>query len=102
MTPQEAALLIQRHNEVHSRKEPFAVYITEALKMAVVALEIRTPKKPIFVDTRFRNHGRHISDGVSLSKCYKCPTCSSHIFHVWDSEKCCVHCGQVLDWSDEK
>lgn len=62
------------------------------------ALDKQTPKKPIYVDTRFRNHGRHISCGSSLDKCYKCPTCWSHIFHVWDSEKYCVHCGQALDW----
>ena len=64
------------------------------------ALSKQTPKKPIFVDTRFRNHGRHIGDGVSLDKCYKCPTCWSHIFHVWDSEKYCVCCGQALDWEE--
>lgn len=66
----------------------------------LAALNKQTPKKPIFVDTRFRNHGRHIGDGVSLAKCYKCPNCWSHIFHVWDSERYCVHCGQALDWGD--
>ena len=65
------------------------------------ALDKQTPKKPIFVDTRFRNHGRSVADGVSLAKCYKCPTCWSHIFHVWDSEKHCVHCGQALDWGTD-
>ena len=66
------------------------------------ALSKQIPKKPIFVDTRFRNHGRSIADGCSISKCYKCPNpnCMSHIFHVWDSEKYCVHCGQALDWED--
>ena len=75
--------------------------VTVLNKAAILdALDKRTPKKPTFVDTRFRNHGRSVADGVSLSKCYKCPTCWSHIFHVWDSEKCCVYCGQVLDWSE--
>ena len=67
-------------------------------KAILEALEKQIPKEPIYVDTRFRNHGRHVGDGVSLDKCYKCPTCRSHIFHVWDSEKCCVYCGQALDW----
>lgn len=58
------------------------------------------PKKPQYVDTRFRHHGRKISDGSSLDKCYKCPNCNSHIFHVFDSEKYCKYCGQALDWSD--
>lgn len=67
---------------------------------AIVALEKQIPKKPQYVDTRFRHHGRKISDGSSLEKCYKCPNCNSHIFHVFDSEKCCIYCGQALDWSD--
>ena len=67
---------------------------------AIVALEKQIPKKPQYVDTRFRHHGRKISDGSSLDKCYKCPNCNSHIFHVFDSEECCIYCGQALDWSD--
>ncbi len=79
------------------------VYVTESLIEAVnEALPYRVEKKPIFVDTRFRYHGRSIADGCSISKCYKCPTCWSHIFHVFDSEKFCVHCGQALDWSDQE
>ena len=81
-------------------KDKGEIRATECVGAIVEALEKQIPKKPIFVDTRFRNHGRNISDGVSIAKCYKCPNCTSHIFHVWDSEKCCVHCGQTLDWSD--
>ena len=102
MTPQEAIQRIQTHNEIHSRKEPFAVHITKALQMAVDALELQIPKKPAYVDTRFRNHGPNIADGVSLSKCYKCPNpkCALHIFHVFESDAHCKHCGQALDWGD--
>ena len=40
MTVQEAIKRINNHNEIHSRKEHgFAVHITEALNMAVEALE---------------------------------------------------------------
>lgn len=64
------------------------------------ALKKQIPQKPTYVDTRFRNHGKHIGACSSIDKCYKCPTCWSHIFHVWDSEKHCVYCGQALDWGD--
>ena len=75
--------------------------LTVLNKSAIIsAIQKQIPKKPEFVDIRFRNHGRSVADGVSLSKCYKCPSCWSHIFHVWDSEKYCVHCGQALDWAE--
>ena len=70
----------------------------EVMKGTEDALDRQTLKKPIYVDVRFRNHGKRISDGSSLDACYKCPTCGSHIFHVFDSETNCVHCGQALDW----
>ena len=65
------------------------------------AVEKQTAKKPEFVDTRFMNNGKHISDGCQLQKCYKCPNCNQHIFHVWDDELYCKYCGQKLDWSDD-
>lgn len=70
----------------------------EVFKIATKALEKEIPKKPTYVDTRFRHHGRNIADGSSLCKCYKCPNCSAHIFHVFDSETHCNHCGQALNW----
>lgn len=79
-------------------EEGHCSYIEEELDLAIKALEKQVPKKPTYVDTRFRNHGKSIADGVSLSKCYKCPNCSTHIFHVFDSETHCNHCGQALDW----
>ena len=65
------------------------------------AMEKQKAKKPEFVDTRFMNNGKHISDGCQLQKCYKCPNCNQHIFHVWDDELYCKYCGELLDWSDE-
>ncbi len=65
------------------------------------AVEKQTAKKPEFVDTRFMNNGKHISDGCQLQKCYKCPNCNQHIFHVWDDELYCKYCGQHIDWRDE-
>ena len=72
--------------------------LSDAFEAAISALEKQIPKKPTYVDTRFRNHGKNIADGVSLSKCYKCPNCNSHIFRVFDSEVYCKYCGQALDW----
>lgn len=66
------------------------------------AMEKQTARKPEFVDTRFMNNGKHISDGCQLQKCYKCPNCNQHIFHVWDDELYCKYCGQHIDWSDEE
>ena len=65
------------------------------------AVEKQTAKRPEFVDTRFMNNGKHISDGCQLQKCYKCPNCNKHIFHVWDDELYCKYCGQHIDWRDE-
>ena len=66
------------------------------------AVEKQTAKKPEFVDTRFMNNGKHISNGCQLQKCYKCPNCNQHIFHVWDDELYCKYCGQHIDWGDEE
>ena len=96
MTAQEA-IEILKHEHDYAQ---LLSYVNEALKMAIPALDKQIPKKPQYVDTRFRHHGRKISDGSSLDKCYKCPNCNSHIFHVFDSEKCCKYCGQALDWSN--
>lgn len=100
MTNEEAIKRIRDHMCVHNIGEPPHVYIEEALLRAIGALEKQIPMKPIYVDVRFRNHGRSIADGSSLCKCYKCPNCLLHIFHVFDSETHCTYCGQALDWSE--
>ena len=87
--------------QVYRNTDDFEMRISkDCYKLVREALEKQIPKKPQYVDTRFRHHGRKISDGSSLDKCYKCPNCNSHIFHVFDSEKCCKYCGQALDWSE--
>ena len=100
MSPNEAigALKLINLKGVH----PFYDWeeMLEVRNVAIKALDKQIPKKPQYVDTRFRHHGRRTSDGSSLDKCYKCPNCNSHIFHVFDSEKYCKYCGQALDWSD--
>ena len=47
MTIKEAIQRIQIHSEILIKKQPFAVYTTEALNMAVKSLEKQIPKKPI-------------------------------------------------------
>lgn len=98
MTPEEAIKIIG--NSVADVEFGYSVDCSMAFKMAIESLEKQIPKTPAYVDTRFRNHGRRISDGSSLAKCYKCPNCGTHIFHVFDDEKFCESCGQALDWSN--
>lgn len=44
MTNQEAIERIERHIIIHGAKEPHAVYITEALNMAIEALKAQEPR----------------------------------------------------------
>ena len=102
MTPQEAIRRIKNHNEVHSRKEKhFAVHITEALNMAVEALEKQIPKKPVI-----KTHKYIGSDDDFVNK-YHCPVCKALMinedtngFYAGRKQKYC-DCGQALDWSDK-
>lgn len=97
MDAKEAILRIKEHNRIHQMKEPPAVYITEALNMAVAALEKQIPKPPIAYN-QLRRQGRQqvLLDDYET---YKCPTCGSDVvgsgFYCWN-------CGQRLDWGDKK
>lgn len=110
MTEQEAIEILEKPSvhikPVHKTENgmdflSYSADLVEAFEMSIKALEKQIAKKPRYVDTRFRNHGRSIADGCSLDKCYECPTCRSHIFHVFDSEQYCKSCGQKLDWGNE-
>ena len=69
MDAKEAIIRIEDHNRVHAVKEyPFAIKITEALDIAVKALEKQIPKKPIKLVSELL-----IREGWT----YKCPTCLS-------------------------
>lgn len=83
---------------IDEHKQQFQIGTVEKFREAV---EKQTKKKPEFLDTRFMYNGKHISDGCQLQKCYKCPNCNHHIFHVWDDELYCKYCGQRIDWRDE-
>ena len=100
MTPQEAIKRIKTHNEIHSRKEHFAVHITEALQMAVEALEKQTPQKPIDVE--------RTGDLFHKAKCPRCGSSFPDVGGVHEFyDECeqpfyCGECGQALDWGDSE
>ena len=99
MTPEEAIKTIQV--AIAEVEWEYPLDYSVAFETAIEALDKQIPKKPRYVDTRFRHHGRKTSDGSSLDECYECPNCNSHFFNAFDSEKCCKYCGQALDWSDD-
>jgi len=90
MTIKEAIRCIEQHNERHSRSEPFAVYIAEALAMSLEALEKQTPKKPVPDKEYFL--GR---------VCPKCGGYLGNVQSVTNSYHYCQRCGQAIDWSDK-
>ena len=89
MTYEEAIRRITEHNRIHQRREPRSVYITEALHMAVVALEKQIPKRPIK-----RTFLIGCKEATPLNGC---PTCKEILHRIGN----CCDCGQKIDWSDE-
>ena len=96
MTPQEAIRRIEEHNRIHFATEGGrCLLITEALKMAVAALERQTPKK--------------VTHEATLPHCSTCPTCNTVVdrFEKWGESTVritynhCQICGQALDWEEE-
>ena len=116
MTAKEAIQRIRNHNEIHSEKEPyFAVHITEALNMAVEALEKQISKKPIkqiwIDDEKHKGDVRLATKDDVLTKdnhdsINLCPDCKEWVMRYKylrpprDKDYYCRHCGQALDWSD--
>lgn len=90
MNAQEALTRIKEHRDIHFHNELNAIYITEALDMAIEALEKQIPKKPI----KAKEH-------IMYSMCYICPNCQKN-FSGTGIASYCYHCGQALDWSDTK
>ena len=95
MTVKIAIQLIEQHNEIHSKKERFAVYLTEALKMAVNALEKQIPKKPIN-KTKCDNTTAKLFENCNI---VVCPLCNGRL-KLKSKGKHCDKCGQVLDWGE--
>ena len=100
MTISEAIKRIKDHNEIHSRNEKhFAIHITEALNMAIEALEKRIPKAPDYFGDGYDENGILIYDRAI------CPNCGNDEFEAdinnWGC-KFCPDCGQALEWDSEE
>ena len=69
----------------------FDKYTTDAIVMAIDALEKQIPKKPLH-----------------MHKNYYCPICKEDGWILWDDaipndmDKYCGMCGQAIDWSDDE
>ena len=95
MEIKEAIQRIDEHKRIHFKREPFAVYITEALEIANLALE-KQVKKPIIIETEI---DREFED-------YICPNCKNILQQKLKCSKTqmvykyifCHHCGQALGW----
>ena len=102
MTAKEAIGRIREHYTIHMHKEPHAIYITEALQMAVDALEKQIPKKPGYTKLRYKCNGEDIEINHP-----ECPYCRTHGLSLWDAaipvgDIFCRRCGQAIDWSEDK
>ena len=120
MTYYEAAQRIHEHNMIHSRKEPNAVYITEALRMAIFALNRQEPRKPVHIHEEYPEHlwkrnsdvtidtsamdsGFH--NGPYCTRCHhsECEHCNPN-WETKPEEPCvvdkdvCPACGKDLDY----
>ena len=115
MTIKEAIQRIQIHSEILIKKQPFAVYTTEALNMAVKSLEKQIPKKPIkqfwVDDEKHKGNVRLATKDDVLTKdnhgsINLCPNCKEWVMRYKylrppkDKDYFCKHCGQALDWGD--
>lgn len=93
MDIQEAISRIKIHNEIHSKKERFAVHITMALRMAIEALEKQIPERPDL-------EGDGYWDGELVYDTGYCPRCRKDYEIEYHTPKFCENCGQALDWEE--
>lgn len=61
--------------------------LSEALQMAIQALEKQIPKKPLYIEN------------LGCTALWLCPVCERRI--IRSDLVYCHQCGQKLDWSDE-
>lgn len=101
MDTKEAIRRIKQHNRIHFAKEyPKAILITEALDMAIEALEKQVPKKPK-IEIHFTLHPY-----FHFYNTYRCPNCNHLVKEYEDGwgtnsqlrNDCCNKCGQTFDW----
>ena len=92
MEIREAIERIKDHKQIHFSQESRAIKITEALNMAINALDKQIPKKPIIWEERY-----YYSPVPNDDWGYECPCCGNR--EIDYPEHHCT-CGQALDWED--
>jgi len=76
-------------------EEGHCSYIEEELDLAMMALEMRVPKKPTKLESKLL---------IDSGWVYKCPTCgcacgeNKYHLEVTQDDMYCTQCGQALDW----
>ena len=102
MTESEA---IKELHEIRPRGGIIPQKRAESIDMAINALEKQIPKKPVH-DGCFDSEGMwHEWNGINGRPYDLCPNCNTNLCceMPYDNKlKCCKHCGQKLDWGDEK
>lgn len=91
MTESEAIEYLETLNNGLNEAFVNADELSEALQMAIKALEKQIPKKPIKSEKQV----------IRYVTTYCCPTCKLG-FTGTGVAKWCYHCGQKLDWSNEE
>jgi rubrerythrin len=87
MTREQAIGRIKNHMAIHKMKEPRAIYITEALNMAIEALEQQRPKGH-WININKNKDGQCDDYGNPYVKCSECGICNGT-----DESNFCPNCG---------
>jgi hypothetical protein len=70
--------------------------LTEAMRIAIRALEKQIPKKPTYEGDGYA------PDGTLIYDTWICCCCDKRYEVDYDDYDYCPNCGQKLDWSDEE
>ena len=108
MNAQEAIARLKEHRDIHFHNELNAIYITEALDMAIEAFEKQKISKKVIENIQvhpFYDANYNIVDSIEIIT-FKCPQCKTIIASGEIDASCCTDinycekCGCKLDWSD--
>lgn len=88
MDNKEAIYRIQDHMRVHRLYEPNAVWINEALNLAIKALHGQEPKTVIDCADAL--------DGIVVGRCPNCD--KSIVNNIREETRFCKFCGQAVKW----
>lgn len=95
MTYEEAiyCLTVMRNEVLDTWEFDFSNEETDALGLALEAMELQVAKKPHI-------WGDGYADGELVYDMYDCPNCDKSYELYYEKYGCCPRCGQKLDWSD--